>query len=57
MRAYEFLIEALTSDQIAKLYKDLGSKYDANIHDNIFKGKSRIYAPLEDQPSSSGEEI
>jgi len=57
MRAYEFLIEALTPDQIAKLYKDLGSKYDANIHDNIFKGKSRIYAPLEDQPSSSGEEI
>jgi hypothetical protein len=57
MRVYEFLIEALTPEQITKLYKDLGSKYDANIHDNIFKGKSRIYAPLEDQPSSSGEEI
>ena len=57
MRAYEFLIEALTSDQIAKLFKDLGSKYDANIHDNVFKGKSRIYVPLEDQSSDSGEEI
>jgi hypothetical protein len=57
MRVYEFLIEALTPEQITKLYKDLGSKYDTNIHDNIFKGKSRIYAPLEDQPSSTGEEI
>jgi len=57
MRANEFLIEALTPDQIEKLYKDLGSKYDANIHDNVFNGKSRIYAPLEVQPSNSGEEI
>ena len=57
MRANEFLIEALTPDQIAKLYKDLGSEYDANIHDNVFKGKSRIYAPLEAQPSNSGEKI
>ena len=57
MRANEFLIEALTPDQIGKLYKDLGSDYDANIHDNVFNGKSRIYAPLEVQPSDSGEEI
>ena len=57
MRANEFLIEALTPKQIAKLYKDLGSKYDANIHDNVFNGESRIYAPLEVQPSNSGEEI
>ena len=57
MRANEFLIEALTPEQIAKLYKDLGSEYDANIHDNVFKGKSRIYAPLEAQSSNSGEEI
>ena len=57
MRATEFLIEALTPEQIAKLYKDLGSEYDANIHDNVFNGKSRIYAPLEVQPSDSGKEI
>jgi len=57
MRATEFLIEALTPEQIAKLYKDLGSEYDANIHDNVFNGKSRIYAPLEVQSSDSGKEI
>ena len=57
MRANEFLIEALTPEQIAKLYKDLGSEYDANIHDNVFKGKSRIYAPLEAQSSNSSEKI
>lgn len=46
MRANEFILEELTLDQKNKLFKDLGNKYDANIHNNIFKGQSRIYAPL-----------
>ena len=54
MRAREFIVEALTPAQTAKLFKDLGEKYDANIHDNVFKGKSRIYIPLE---GSTGADI
>jgi hypothetical protein len=54
MRAREFIVEALTPEQTAKLFKALGEKYDANIHDNVFKGKSRIYIPLE---GSTGADI
>jgi hypothetical protein len=54
MRANEFVVEALTPEQTAKLFKDLGAKYDANIHDNVFKGKPRIYIPL---PASTGAVI
>lgn len=46
MRAKEFITEALTPEQTAKLFKDLGAKYDANIHSNVFGGKTRIYVPL-----------
>ncbi len=42
MRATEFVVEALTPEQTAKLFKDLGAKYDANIHDNVFKGKQGV---------------
>ena len=54
MRATEFIVEALTPKQTAKLFKNLGAKYDANIHDNVFKGESRIYIPL---PASTGADI
>jgi len=54
MRAREFVIEALTPEQTAQLFKDLGKKYDANIHNNVFNGKSRIYIPL---PDSDGPDI
>ncbi len=54
MRANEFVTEALTPEQTARLFKDLGKEYDANIHNNVFRGKSRIYIPL---PDSDGADI
>ena len=48
MRANEFITEALTPKQTAQLFKSLGKEYDANIHNNVFRGKSRIYIPLPD---------
>ena len=54
MRAREFVIEALTPEQTARLFKALGKEYDSNIHNNVFRGKSRIYIPL---PDSDGAEI
>ena len=54
MRANEFITEALTPKQTAQLFKALGKEYDANIHNNVFRGKSRIYIPL---PDSDGEDI
>ena len=54
MRAREFITEALTPKQTAQLFKALGKEYDANIHNNVFRGKSRIYIPL---PDSDGAAI
>ena len=54
MRAQEFITEALTPKQTAQLFKALGKEYDANIHNNVFRGKSRIYIPL---PDSDGADI
>lgn len=53
MRANEFIIEALTPAQTAKLFKDLGARYDANIHSNVFNGKSRIYVPMPTAPAAT----
>lgn len=46
MKINEIITEALTPQQVKDLYKQLGKKWDKNIHDNIFKGKDRIYIPF-----------
>lgn len=49
MRAKEFIVEALTPEQTSKLFQQLGVKWDTNIHNAIFNGKSRIYIPMPSQ--------